>query len=196
MKPFHLHSAYPVCRHHRSTTQRQYALREPEMPKGNGTPRALHEIFNYLQDSERYKHTFPEKDLSGLYLYDVAYLAGAYVPRIWYSNVKLPSPLNIRILNNNDLYEWFTDHSANFGWEEISDIKLAQQYAGVGHLVTIAASPKNKRMSGRFTIVVPDLQMEKPAAIPTQAKPGGFFQHDWYKHKKYESYKIYVNFFK
>ena len=207
MNPIHLHSKVPVTRSQATQLQRQYALNEAEMPKGDGTQMALRKILHYLQEGDRYRK--PADNMTGLFLYDVAYLAGAYVPRVWYSDANL-SEEKLRELDTNDLFDWFTDYSREFGWKPVADFVTAQEYASVGNLVVIIAQARNRYKNGVATIIVP---MEgKPVDVPVQCRPSKAnkdskigqkrkdelktFQNDWYNGPLYANFKIYVNFLK
>ena len=216
MNPIHLHSKVPVTRLQTTNLQRQHCLNEAEMPKGDGTQMALRKILHYLHEADRYKKT--GDNLSGLFLYDVAYLAGAYVPRVWYSDASLSeegigkevSDERLRELNNNDLFDWFKIYSREFGWKPVADFVTAQEYASVGNLVVIISQARNRYKHGLVSVIVP--QDGKPVDIPVQCRPSKriagskiaqtrkdellTFQNDWYNGPLYANFKIYVNFLK
>lgn len=199
MNPIHLHSEHPVTRNQIST--RLYTLSEEDMPKGNGLPKDLLTIAKYLNPalSQRYGHTF----VNGLiYVYDFCYLAGAYIPRVWWKNVVNPDPQRIIDMNIQSTYEWFIDFGHEFGWREVSDTRHAQELAEIGHVVVIIASPKKPSYTGGISIVLPeDKTVFNPHAkdntIPYQTSSGKlYYRTDWYKGKRNKEFKIYVNYMK
>lgn len=199
MKPIHLHNGNPVTRNHTST--RLYALSESGMPKGNGLPKDLLEIAKYLNPaiSARYGHTFNN---SITYVYDFCYLAGAYLPRVWWRNVLEPDPQRIIDMNVQTVYDWLIDFGHDFGWREVSDTRHAQELAEIGHVVVIIALPKKPSFTGGLSVVLPeDKAMFNPPAkdtsIPHQTSSGKlYFRTDWYKGKRNKEFKIYVNYMK
>lgn len=204
----HLHSKNPVTRDQETLLQKQYPLNEPDMPKGNGTPQALYDIIKFLHGANRYKRYGITH--AGLFAYDVAWLAGAYLPRVWWlhhpkperahsaGEYLVPDTEDLRIINNNDLKDWMLEFGHYFGWRPVGDFNTAQQYADVGHLVIIIAQARNRNKNGRLSVIVPDLKMGKPKPIPMQASPGKEigFQENWYENLQYNGWHCYVNFLK
>lgn len=197
MKAFHLHKETPVTRH--QTTTRLYALSEEDMPKGDGLPNTLLEIARYLDPSNSARYDLNNR-VSHIYAHDFCYLAGCYLPLVWWGNANNPDEKKIQ-MNGTALWDWLIDYGKEFGWKPVEDLKTAQELAEVGHVVTIIALPKNVNRDARLSIVIPetkecfDPQYHK--GIPCQTcSQKTFLKSDWYIGKLYREFRIYVNFLK
>lgn len=198
MQAFHLHFAHPVTRY--QTTTRLYALKDEEMPVGRGMPQDLLSIAKYLdpENAPRYGKSITQ---NLLFAYDFCYLAGAYIPRIWWgdiNNVEAPK----LDMTTNALYGWFEQFGKDFGWKRVEDEKEAQELANVGHVVIIIASPINPRRQAIMTLVLPEsseylttvyMDKEAPHQVRSAKK---HLKTAWYKSHLWREYSIYVNFIK
>src|SRR3990167_956685 len=198
MQPIHLHFHNPVSRN--QVTTKMYALSEEDMPKGTGLPQDLLEIVRYLdpENSPRYEKS---KVMCHLFAYDFCYLAGAYLPRVWYSDVINPNPEKVFPMDSRGLFNWLANFGGEFGWKLVADLQQAQELADVGHVVTIVALSKNINHAGQMTMVIPHSKefclKEGLKRTPCQATSGKkYFRTECYKGDKYREYKIYVNFLK
>lgn len=199
MQPYHLHSKHPVTRS--QTTTRCYTLSEEGMPKGDGLATSLLDIVKYLdpKNSPRYGRS---AHFTHLFAADVCYLAGAYLPILWYQNTDKPEGVKIQ-MNSLAIWEWYKDFGFVFGWHEVPDFKIAQEYADIGHIVTIIALPKSISGRGQMSIILPSIHKYELCKnsfskdAPPQSRGGHeFLQTKWYKGPKYSDFKIYVNFLK
>ncbi len=197
MKAFHLHKETPVTRH--QTTTRLYALSEEGMPKGNGLPETLLQIARFLDPTNSARYSLKNK-VSHVYAHDFCYLAGAYLPLVWWGDANFGDGPKVQ-MTGTAVWDWLIDYGKEFGWKPVEDLKQAQELADVGHVVTIIALPKNVNSDARLTMVVPetkecfDPQYQK--GIPCQSRAGKtFIKTDWYNGSSWREYKIYVNFVK
>lgn len=198
MNAYHLHSSIPVTR--MQVTTREYALYEPDMPKGKGLPEDLLTINEFLnpENSKRYGG---KKTFTHVFAYDFCYLAGCYIPNLWPSGGDLTEPLTR--MNARTMWDWFIDCGMHFGWQEVETEIQAQDLANVGHLVTIIGSAKTWESPGCMTIVMPStggkFERHNLASkdIPHQARAGKIhIRTDWYKSNTWREYKIWVNYLK
>lgn len=197
MKPFHLHKETPVSIH--QSTTRLFALSEEGMPKGNGLPESLLEIVRYLDSSNSARYNLGKK-LSHVYAHDYCYLAGCYLPLVWWSNVNNPEDPKVQ-MNGTAVWDWLIEYGKEFGWKPVDGLKEAQELADVGQVVILIALPKEVRRDARMSVIIPrtkecfDSQRYKD--IPYQSAAGEtFMKKNWYLGKTYQEYRMYVNFLK
>lgn len=174
--PAHLHRSAPTTR---SGTAHAYPLNEPGQPTRDPNASApdkakkLTEIVNWLdvEKKARYlpnsKHTY-----CNIYAYDYCYLAGVYLPRVWWTSSALSklkdgktlSPIygsTVHELNANSLFEWLKEHGPSFGWNRTFDFTAMQNAANSGQVVVICGANKVPNKSGHITAVVPETATQK-----------------------------------
>jgi len=102
-----------------------------------------------------------------IYAYDVCYLAGAYLPRVWWTPNALmrlaagkPVPVaygnTVRELNANALTDWLEDHGPSFGWQRTFEIDALQLAANQGRLAIIVAQRGDLNRPGHIQLVAPE----------------------------------------
>lgn len=201
----------------RNEGSKAYPLNEENLPAGNGTPESLLDIIEFLnvEKSERYKR----KEISGkvvstycnIYTYDYCYLAGAYIPRVWWydkaikeiqggKSIDAKYGETVGEMNANSLFDWFNTWGNTFGWQKQNDIKEAQSLANKGQVVIIVAKQKIATRSGHITVIAPEHQGNKARNInkhflPLQSQAGivnkKYFLDNWYTSPKYVGFNIY-----
>jgi len=118
----------------------------------------------YLPNS---KHTY-----CNIYAYDYCYLAGVYLPRVWWYPTAIDklkkgnsvSPIygeTVHELNANSLYEWLREYGPTFGWNATFDYTAMQNAANNGQVVIICGANKVPNKSGHITAVVPETANQK-----------------------------------
>jgi len=154
---------------------RAYPLGEADRPARSGPEGArgaagLARIVDYLDvakaDHLRYQ---PRAGMTfcNIYATDYAHLAGAYLPRVWWTDsalrrLALGEPVEVtygqtvRELNANSLYDWLDEHGAEFGWARELDLTLLQAAANAGEVCVIVAKRRDLNSSGHITAVVPE----------------------------------------
>ena len=155
-----------------------YPLGEEGRPSRNGQSKKsrandLSQIVNWLQVgySNRYRPT-SNSTYCNIYAHDYCYLAGAYLPRVWWSAKSLidlaagkqivPSyGFSIFEMNANSLYNWLVDFGEQFGWKRIFSELQLQNYANEGKVCLISAKNKILRRSGHICAVVPETAEQK-----------------------------------
>lgn len=158
----HLSSSAPSTRS--MISRRAYPLNEENMPKGDGTVSAIRRIIDFLDvaKSLRYIRT-ATSTFCNVYAYDYAYLSGAYLPRVWWTdealqNLRFDSVVyghTVREMCANALYDWFYRYGAEFGWRELNTTE-AQISANQGKCVIMVAANRNRKKPGHIVAVVPE----------------------------------------
>lgn len=196
---------------------RAFALNEPGQPSRNlsSPAKSLTEIINWLkvEQSERYlpgnSSTF-----CNIYAYDYAYLAGAFLPRVWWTrkaiidiqdgnNVPVRYGETVRELNANSIFDWFEDFSADFGWTRVFDITQLQEAANQGQVCIINAQRTNLNASGHICAVVPEVEGNKASRasseviMPLQSQAGAHnFRYGvstWWKGSQFRSFGFWTH---
>jgi len=162
---------------------RAFPLGEADAPRRDSTAPAtrvqqLHAIVKYLdvERSVRYLRT-PESTYCNIYACDYCYLAGVYLPRVWWTPRALTqlgagaalAPKygdTVRELNANALYEWLEDFGAEFGWHRTTELDDVQAAANAGGIGIICAQRKDLNRSGHICVVVP----ERPPSTARRAE--------------------------
>lgn len=156
-----------------NTAGRAFPLGEsggPPAPAGVGAGRlaALLEIIDWL-DVETGARWQPRGNTTfcNIYAYDVCYLAGVYLPRVWWKPAALARlmageqvvpryDVTVQELNANALADWFEDHGARFGWIRTFDTESLQRAANEGRLAVIVAQRTDLNRSGHIQIIAPE----------------------------------------
>lgn len=106
-----------------------------------------------------------------IYAHDFCFLAGAYLPRCWWSTpalLKLAAgqqvqPLigdTIREMRANDLFRWLRDFGPGFGWRQTGTLTKLQSEVNQGAIGIIVARRKEDGRSGHIVMVVPETAQE------------------------------------
>lgn len=154
---------------------RAFPLGEPNRPCRDGV--AVDEraaqvlaIIDYLDSaSPAHKRYAPKGGTTycNIYGYDFCTLAGAYLPRVWWTDsaivrmqrgddVAVRYGETVRELNANALHDWLEDHGRYFGWHQEVDLTTLQAAANAGEVCVIVGKRKDLNRSGHITAVVPE----------------------------------------
>lgn len=109
-----------------------------------------------------------------IYAYDYCYLAGVYLPRVWWTDAALQRIRSgvqvapeyggtVRELNANALHDWYSDFGANFGWQRETDLSTLQAAANSGEVCIVVAKRQDSNRSGHIAAVIPETPNEKAA---------------------------------
>ena len=116
-----------------------------------------------------------------IYACDYCYLAGMYLPRVWWTQSALVA-LNsgesvtpeydnsVSELNANSLYEWLTQFGTQFGWQRIFDLDRLQDSVNNGQVGLICARKKDSNRSGHIAVVVPESTRHKAVRTSGEAR--------------------------
>lgn len=187
----HLAENFPGARRD-SAAGRAYPLGETDRPSRNpGNSADLGPIVRYLdvEHSARYQPT-PTSTFCNIYACDYCYLAGAYLPRVWWTDAALKrlradetvEPKygeTVVELNANSLYAWLRDFGPSFGWRPRASVDELQAAANQGQVAVICARRKLLSDAGHIAVVVPEstppLIAERDGAfirLPLQSQAG------------------------
>jgi hypothetical protein len=173
------------------------SLNEPGQPgRGGVTPRALaaglDAIIDYLDvEAPRHKRYQPRDGLTfcNIYAHDYCHLAGAYLPRVWWSQravVDLAQGKTVKPviadtlweMRSNDLFRWLRVFGSSFGWRETATLTRLQRAANRGQVALIVARRTEEARSGHLVMVVPEtkrqcaLRERRKVVIPLQSQAG------------------------
>lgn len=194
-------------------------LGETGMPRPQVRSAAeLDKIIEWLavEKSRRYR---PGAGLTfcNIYAYDVAYSAGVYLPRVWWTDkaiadltkgqqVAAKYDVTIREMNANAIHNWLQDHGPKFGWKRTFSLTDLQDCANRGGIGTICARRKDLGRSGHIVIVAPERPQSKAArdragkvTMPVQSQAGSVNfsrrvpERAWWGDSKFSSFVLFTN---
>lgn len=162
----------------------------------------LHAVVRYLsvERSARYLPSLSQT-YCNIYSYDYCYLAGVYLPRVWWTSKALldisigraPAVVygkTVRELTANDLYSWLGEWGDDFGWRACADVDQLQSRVNEGAIGIICAQRAVLSRSGHITIVLPETPertAQRAAGIvtkPLQSQAGArnkqYFANQWW----------------
>ncbi len=201
----------------RTGQSRAYALNESGLPGGPPSAAALWGIVDWL-DVEKSAHVRYQPIPGGstfcnIYAYDLCFLAGPYLPRVWWTRnaiarlrqgVEVPPVYDhsIHELNANALHDWLSEFGPEFGWRAADSLTAAQNAANDGKLATIVATT-GTAASGHITILLAEQGGERVArrsgnrvVAPLQSQAGRrnqkFHSNDWWDSSHYQSWGIWI----
>lgn len=209
----------------RTTIATARSLNEPKMPGRTasdppGLRDQLGQIIAYLAtDNIAHKRYQPRNGLTfcNIYAHDYCILAGAYLPRVWWSAaalVKLAAgqavePLlgtSVDEMRANDLYRWLRDFGQAFGWQRVTTLDDLQEHANLGGVALIVARRREEGRSGHIVAVVPETATETAKrdttghvqlALQSQAGSVNFrygrSTSDWWKDAKFAEAAFWVH---
>ncbi len=101
------------------------------------------------------------------YVADYAFLANAYLPRVWWTDTALQRLTlgatleavfgqTVRELNANAVHDWLDEHGVAFGWIRELDLTLLQTAANAGEVCVIVAQARDLNRSGHISAVIPE----------------------------------------
>ncbi len=219
--PIHLNENNPKVT--LQSFQRAYPIGVAERPKLLERPTLadkknfIHTIVQFLdvEHNPRYKRTV-NATYCNIYAYDFCYLAGVYLPRIWWNEgsiIKLwlkekviPIYGNTLFeMNANALFNWLAGFSSLFGWQRVYFESELQEAVNQGKVGLICAKRINTNKSGHITVVVPETANQQAfkdgtRLIPLQSQAGAtnraYFSDlngaAWYRHPRYQEFGFWV----
>lgn len=206
------------------TSGRAYPIGEALRPSRNANSdpaskaQQLAAIADWL-DVERSARYQPAegKTYCNVYAVDYCYLAGAYLPRCWWTEKALVKIAagdavtpkyddTLRELRADDLYRWLLDFGSRFGWRRVSDASALQNIANRGGIGVICADREQAGLSGHITVVVPETASEKAVrdaagnvVQPLQTQAGAINRRygsagaSWWQSSKFIGHVMYVH---
>jgi hypothetical protein len=196
-----------------------YPLGEPARPSRSGSTaderaRSLHEIVRWLAVDARARYS-PQGSATycNIYAADYCYLAGTYLPRVWWTGRALQRlaageeiaaeyDRTVTEQTANQLHRWLGDHGSDFGWERTTDLDDLQSAANGGGVALITGQRTDLQRPGHITVVVPERGELRAArtrgrvAIPLQSQAGvtcyqfGCRPPAWWAASKYRDFGL------
>ena len=170
--PVHLEENRPSVTRD-TTNARAFPLGEPGRPTRDGTtpPQRVTDLRNIItfldvENKARYRPG-AGKTFCNIYAYDYCYLAGAYLPRVWWTAsaiAKLLSGQNVAVqygatvveLNANSLHDWLQEFGPTFGWKRVASPDDLQAAANLGKVAVISGQRVELNTPGHICLVVPE----------------------------------------
>jgi hypothetical protein len=142
-----------------------------------------------VERHERYRPVTGGSTFCNIYAYDYCFLAGAFIPRVWWTSSALTRlergeevPVSIGNtvveVNANALSDWFEEHGRTFGWRRTFDLDDLQQAANAGAVGIIVARRAQSNRSGHITAVAPEsgaiqaVRKDGAVSAPVQSEAG------------------------
>jgi len=202
-----------------------HSLNEPRQPgrKGTTPEELVAEILAIIDwlavDDAAHTRYQPRDGLTfcNIYVHDFCHLAGAYVPRVWWTQRavidltqgKAVEPLigsTITEMRANGLFGWLNDFGPSFGWRRTGTLSDLQQAANQGGLGLIVAKRKDEGRSGHIVMVVPEAEgraARRNAAgeviAPLQSQAGetnfqfGTSTLNWWRHERFADSAFWIH---
>ncbi len=204
---------------------RAFPLGEPNLPKYDTTSVAkriesFHKIVDWLdvEKSKRFRPT-TKSTFCNIYAYDLVYLIGAYIPRVWWTAASVNSLLKnkeieiiysqtIQEMRANQLHLWFEEFGNLFGWTRKFDIDEVQEDANKGKVCVITAKQMIDVRSGHIVLVAPENDQHKATrnedgkvVFPLQTQAGRtnrkYFtdvnNSKWWTNRDYQDFGFWVH---
>jgi hypothetical protein len=145
------------------------------------------------------------KTFCNIYAHDFCTLAGAYLPRVWWTpgaierlarGETVPPKLGMTIDEQraNDLFRWLRDFGPRFGWRQTGTLTKLQTEVNIGAIGLIVARRTDDGRPGHITVVIPETGEDKAkrnglgdviAPLQSQAGARNFMRatggQDWWK---------------
>lgn len=150
-----------------------YPLGEPNRPTRTGdTPAeratSLRAIVRWLAvDRSRRYRKVGLTTYCNIYTSDYCYLAGVYLPRVWWTERSLEKlarrehtnpvlGVTVQEMTANQLFGWLADRGDDFAWERVVDLDVVQARVNEGAVGIVCAQRKDINRPGHIAAVVPE----------------------------------------
>jgi hypothetical protein len=201
----------------RSAPAGAHSLNEPGQPERKGSSpdelrSDLAKIIDWLAvDNRSYKRYQSHDRLTfcNIYAHDYCYLAGVYLPRVWWTHAAIEALTRGRDVEPrygstideqraNDLFRWLRDFGLRFGWRQTGKLTKLQQEVNQGAIGLVVARRKQDGLSGHIVVVVPETtdkrarrNGERDVIAPLQSQAGavnfryGTGNINWWKAERF-----------
>ncbi|HZF14643.1 MAG TPA: SH3 domain-containing protein [Steroidobacteraceae bacterium] len=152
-----------------------------------------------VEHSARYQPTVTT--FCNIYAYDFCYLAGVYLPRVWWmakalldlragADPGVAYGKTVRELTANALYDWLSEWGDDYGWQRCADVDELQGAANRGSVGVVCAQRRDLSRSGHIVVVVPEIaghaadRVGQGVVRPLQSQAGArnkrYFCNQWW----------------
>ena len=199
-----------------------YSLNEDNQPSRMGATSAeraasLGRIIDWLAPADRTHLRYQKTEKAtfcNIYAHDYCYLAGVYLPRVWWKPAALdklaagsavePARETIREMLANDLVPWLKQYGDEFGWKAESSLTKLQNAANDGAVVLMAARARPS-VHGHIVAVVPEIgdhkakRRDNDVVTPLQSQAGGknfnygYLNPNWWPSRLYLEYGFWIH---
>jgi hypothetical protein len=202
-----------------------HSLNEPGQPGRSGETvderrEELGAIIEWLAvDKASHKRYQPRSGLTfcNIYAHDYCHLAGAYLPRVWWTPGAIESlaqgrtvePLYqkwIEEMRANGLFRWLRDFGPRFGWRQTGTLSKLQREVNQGGIGLIAARRPSEGPPGHIVAVVPETDEHRArrntagdVIAPLQSQAGttnfryGTGKVDWWKGARFADFSFWLH---
>jgi hypothetical protein len=152
-----------------------FGIGEPGVPKKaitnpGGLAQGILAVLDFLDvgdtSHERWQPT-SAATFCNVYTYDVCNIAGVYLPRVWWkpaalAKLRAGQPVDVKYdvtvfeIRANELFDWFGDFGAGFGWQRVVDLDDLQTQVNGGKIGVINAQRTDLNRPGHIQIVAPE----------------------------------------
>ncbi|HEY7639006.1 MAG TPA: SH3 domain-containing protein [Steroidobacteraceae bacterium] len=166
-----------------------------------------------VEHSARYQPT-TKSTYCNIYAYDYCYLAGVYLPRVWWMSkalVDLSRGLPVGVaygstvseLTANALFTWLAEWGDEFGWQRCLEVTQLQQQVNTGAVGIICAQRTNLSRSGHIVAVVPESsghaaeRVGQSVVTPLQSQAGArnkaYFASQWWTSLDFRAHGFWIH---
>lgn len=157
-----------------STQHRAFPLGEASRPTRNPADSAADRVLQLqavadwlnVEASPRFART-AKATFCNIYAADYCYLAGTYLPRVWWTDTALLRigqgqivPVlyddTVHEMRADDLFAWLVGIGPRFGWRRVFDATALQAAANGGGIGLICADREAQGLPGHISVVVPE----------------------------------------
>lgn len=197
-----------------------YPLGEPGRPRRTGAApaeraRELGAIVGWLDVEHRRRYRrVGSTTYCNIYATDYAYLAGAYLPRVWWTeralarlaageSVEERYDVTVREMTANRLHAWLVDFGPEFGWRRTMDPDELQRAANAGSVCIVCAQRSDLNRPGHIAAVVPEtgdhraVRSAGRVTVPLQSQAGAsnhcYRCTRWWTNAKFRAFGFWIH---
>lgn len=138
---------------------------------------ALNQIVTDLDVTRSVRYTPNTQTFCNIYAYDFCFMAGVYLPRVWWNSKALIAAVGgaqleviydktVREMTANALHRWLGEWGDDYGWQRCATMEDVQQRANAGDVGLITAERMDPARSGHIVVVMPESSGRRAARSP------------------------------
>lgn len=175
-----------------SAGKRAFPLGEPGRPSrpGGDLRGEVRTIIDWLNVPISPRYSPDTATYCNIYAADFCYLAGVYLPRVWWTTqalkkLKLGATVatvygdTVAEMRADDLYAWLSEFGPSFGWSRVNDASSLQTCANAGGIGIVCADRAAPGLPGHISVVVAETEhvqaVRSPGGavlVPVQSQAG------------------------